>query len=184
MKRHAMLFVLILAGTAWAQGLSGGPYAVYPLDINAGGTYSEAGKYVLIASTGQSGGVGVIAGGPYEASDGFWRGAAGNALLLSYINGVWGSATVDPDQLGYEPNDRVTLTAEPIERMEFRHWLIFDPNHRGDANYAAVDANNPTSVLMDDDREVTAVFKCGEGPWGAFLPMIVIGVALLLHRRR
>ena len=40
---------------------------------------------------------------------------------------------------------------------------MFDPNYPDDVNYAAVDANNPISLVMDRDLQVVAVFRCGSG---------------------
>jgi len=83
---------------------------------------------------------------------------------------------VDPNQPIFEPNQPVTLTATPIDGKGFKHWKIYDPNHPGDANHAAVDANSSIAIVMDADREVTAVFKCGGA--GQALPLLMIGVAL------
>ncbi len=81
-----------------------------------------------------------------------------------------------------EPNDPpaypegvpVTLLAAPVGGKSFVEWEIYDPNHPGDPNYMVVDANNPITLVMDQDREVLAVFKCGTGA-GAFLPALLAG---------
>lgn len=87
------------------------------------------------------------------------------ALTMSYILGENGQVYLDP-----EPNDsnlpeyasgtEVLLTAVPIEGKGFKHWWLFDPNHPGDSNHVFADSNNPTTILMDADREVTAIFTC------------------------
>ncbi len=110
-------------------------------------------------------------------------------LGLDVVNEPWGSVEVDPNLPSYyDPNTAVTLTAVPIEGRGFKHWLIDDPNHPGDANHAAMDANNPITLLMDDDRNVTAVFECGSGV-GQALPLLAVaavlfGLAARFMRRR
>jgi len=82
-----------------------------------------------------------------------------------------------------EPNDppaypegvSVTLFAVPVSGKSFVEWEIYDPNHPGDSNYMTLDANNPITLVMDQGREVVAVFKCGSGA-GAFLPVLAGGL--------
>lgn len=97
-----------------------------------------------------------------------------NTLTLSYVNGAFGTVQLDPEPSdpnvpAYAPNTAVTLTAMPNEGRGLRHWELYDPNHPGDANYAVIDANNPIVLVMNANREVTAVFKCGSGMAGAIL---------------
>ncbi|MBI4717014.1 MAG: hypothetical protein HY763_04360 [Planctomycetes bacterium] len=87
MSRRAVVFGAALLGSAHfampgAFGqLSGGPYTIRPLDVNAGGTTSTGGPYSISASTGQAGGVGTITAQPlpgpplYQFDDGFWSAA-------------------------------------------------------------------------------------------------------------
>ncbi len=110
------------------------------------------------------------------------------SLTINETNGGWGDVDLDPEPddanlTAYRAGTAVALTALPIEGKSFRHWEVYDPNHPGDANYAAVDTNNPITIVMDTDREVTAVFKCGSGV-GAALPLLVVGVLLMAMRRR
>jgi len=99
-------------------------------------------------------------------------------LTLEVVNPMWGSVDVDPNLPEYtDPNTVVTLTAVPIDGKTFGHWEIYDPNHPGDANYVAIDANDSIVLVMDVDREVIAVFKCGSGV-GQALPLLMIGAAL------
>lgn len=111
-------------------------------------------------------------------------------LTVGAINGQWGQTDLDPppwdaNRPEYPVGTEVELLATPNEQRDFRHWEIYDPNHPGDVNYAVIDTNNPTTVLMDADREVTAVFKCGEG---VIIPHALVGIAglavMLLARRR
>ncbi len=72
---------------------------------------------------------------------------------------AWAEVTVDPNLALYDPNTIVTLTAEDTVGAVFSHWQVYDPNHPGDANYAFPnDSNNPITIIMNADREVTAVF--------------------------
>jgi len=112
-----------------------------------------------------------------------------NKLDLNIVNEPWGSVQVDPNDPNL-PADlhpagiEVTLTATPIEGKGLKHWQIFDPNHPGDANHAAIDANNPITLLMDTDREVTAVFKCGSSIGPLMLVILgVLGLSVWARRR-
>ncbi len=71
----------------------------------------------------------------------------------------WGAVALDPNQATYDPNDTVTLTAEPETGRRLKQWLIYDPLHPDDANYASADANTAISVDMWVDRRVRAVFE-------------------------
>ncbi len=94
------------------------------------------------------------------------------ALRLTVINDLWGAVGVEPNLPGYEDaNTVVTLTALPIQGRYFSHWEIHDPNHPGDANFATIDANNPLEVVMSEDREIVAVFRCGSGA-GQLFPLL------------
>ncbi|MBN1341203.1 MAG: hypothetical protein JXQ73_00910 [Phycisphaerae bacterium] len=111
-------------------------------------------------------------------------------LTLNIVNELWGSVSIDPppddaNTLQFDTGTEVTLTAEPVEGREFRHWEIFDPNHAGDANHAVLDSNEALTLVLDTDREVTAVFKCGSGA-GQALPLLVIGLSIFgfVMRRR
>jgi hypothetical protein len=98
-------------------------------------------------------------------------------LTLNVVNGDLGYVDVDPNQPEYEPDQPVTLTAVPDPDSRFSHWRIYDPNTPGDPNYAK-DGNNPITLSMTADREVTAVFKCGGGAAHG-LPLAALGLVLL-----
>jgi len=104
------------------------------------------------------------------------------ALDLEIINGEWGDVVVEPDAPSYAVGTPVTLTAEPIPGKAFKHWMVLDPNHPGDANYLVIDGNDTTTIVMNADRQVTAVFKCGAG--SLMLPMLMVGMALWAMRGR
>lgn len=108
-------------------------------------------------------------------------------LTVGVVNPQWGRVVeLDPNWPRYfEPNDVVTLTAEPIANRQLRHWQIFDPNYPGDDNYAVTDTNNPLILLMNRDHEVVAVFKCGStAPLPILLAAVALGMAGLAARRR
>jgi len=109
-------------------------------------------------------------------------------LTIGYVNPSWGHVELAP-----EPNDAnlpeyparstVTLTAVPNGGKAFTQWRIYDPNYPGDGNYAVVDANDSITIVMDANREVTAVFKCGSGVGiGPPLSLIGLGVCGLVFR--
>ncbi len=109
----------------------------------------------------------------------------GRTLALTTVNESWGTVTVEPNLPLYEPGAAVTLEAAPNADKRFDHWEIYDPNHPGDANHAVIDSNASIAIVMMADREVTAVFACGET--GAAMPlacgMLLLGAALTLRRR-
>ncbi len=96
-------------------------------------------------------------------------------LTLGLTNRPWGTVDVDPNQVVYEPNQTVTLTACPIPSKSFKYWEVYDPNHPGDANYVALDTNDVLTLVMDADWEVTAVFECGSSGI-----LLLLGVGLLM----
>jgi hypothetical protein len=104
-----------------------------------------------------------------------WNGVT---LRLNVTNDFWGQVHLSPDSQdpnlpAYPMGTEVTLTATPAAGREFGGWLIYDPNHPGDANCATVDANNCITITMDGNREVTASFRCGEHP-GQFIPLALV----------
>lgn len=111
-------------------------------------------------------------------------------LTLTETNDLSGDVQIDPEP--YDANNilflegtEVTLTAFPIEGRSFRHWQIFDPNYPDDPNYATIDANVSTTIVMDTDMHVDAAFQCGSGA-GPLLPMtlVLLGLVGALGRRR
>ena len=109
-------------------------------------------------------------------------------LTVQVVNEPWGNVELVPEPNdanlpGYPFGTAVTLTAIPITGRAFGRWEIYDPNHPGDANYVVVDSNNPIAIVMSADREVTAVFKCGEGAGVMLLPLIGAVLVAFLHRR-
>ncbi|MCC5940047.1 MAG: DUF3494 domain-containing protein [Balneolaceae bacterium] len=62
-----------------------------------------------------------------------------------------GSVNIDPDQQSYDDGDEVVLTATPDDGYEFSSWS-------GDAS----GSDNPLTVIMDDDKEITANFSADE----------------------
>ena len=114
----------------------------------------------------------------YECTEGPYY-----SLALSIINGSWGITNADPNWPNYPSGKPVTLTATPVEGKAFKHWVVYDPNYPGDANHAVLDSNNPITIVMMADREVTAVFKCGSSV-GPLLPLVGgLGMLLLVKRR-
>lgn len=102
------------------------------------------------------------------------------SLTLTETNAEWGDVEVnppptDPLVMTFPEGTAVTLTAQPIEGKEFRQWEIFDPNHPVDANHATIDANAVTTIVLDEDTHVNAVWKCGSG----MTPLLLVLLGLL-----
>lgn len=107
----------------------------------------------------------------------------GRTLTLDVVNESWGTVAAEPNLPLYLPGAPVTLTATPIEGKSFVRWTIYDPNYPDDANYATVDANLTTAIVMNTDMQVQATFKCGSGV-SEMLPLLVFGLALLAFASR
>ncbi len=93
-------------------------------------------------------------------------------------------APADPNAPTYPLNEEVTLSVSPTADKEFQHWEIYDPNHPGDANYAAIDSNTSIRIVMMADREVTAVFNCGCVVTPMFAATLGMMACLAAVRRR
>jgi len=108
-------------------------------------------------------------------------------LTVSIVNPTMGTVELDPipedpENPEYIEGTEVTLEAVVIDDDEFSRWVIYDPNFPGDDNYATEDFNNPISLVMDADWEVTAIFKCGSAK--AFFPLAVCGLMSIVFLRR
>jgi len=111
-------------------------------------------------------------------------------LEITERHKTYGEVLVDPEpndlkDIWFEEGTSVTLTAVPRGVKKLKEWWIYDPNFLDDANYADKDTNTVTTFVMESDRHVKAVWKCGGG--GAGLPLLVVGAALCTlasHRRR
>ncbi|MBN1345349.1 MAG: hypothetical protein JXQ73_21835 [Phycisphaerae bacterium] len=108
-----------------------------------------------------------------------------HTLTVTEINETWGTVLIQPDLSRYLFGSEVTLVAQAVEGKRLRQWQIFDPNFPGDANHAEIDTNTTTTVVVDDDREVQAVWKCGSGVDAALplLPMMGMALVVLAFRR-
>jgi hypothetical protein len=113
------------------------------------------------------------------------------SLTLTTVNPTWGQVLLDP-----EPNDAndpnlsvyplgtaLTLTAAPVAGKAFSQWTLYDPNHPGDANFAAADTNAVLHLEMDTNRQVEAAFKCGGGEV-VLVPVLPVTLGLLGWRIR
>ncbi|MBN1343477.1 MAG: S8 family serine peptidase [Phycisphaerae bacterium] len=105
-------------------------------------------------------------------------------LTVTEIPDKDGDVDVSPPGPYYAAGTQVSLDADPDPFYHFDHWLIYDQNHPGDANYADVATGNPLVLTMNRDYEVDAYFECGAGA-GQMLPMLIVGLmisALRFHR--
>jgi hypothetical protein len=106
-------------------------------------------------------------------------------LTLASTDPNLGTVRAEPDLPNYPDGMSVTLTASPHPGEHFDYWRHFDPNYPGDVNCADRDDNNPTTVVMDRDREVLAIW-CGTGS-GSLVPLTalgILGIARFVRRRR
>jgi predicted phosphodiesterase len=103
-------------------------------------------------------------------------------LSVTVNDKSWGDVDLDPapsdaNRPVYVTGTEVTLTAQPDPDRGFKHWKIYNPNNPDDANRTILDANLSTRIMMDADREVRAVFKCGGGE-ARMTPFLVLGAAM------
>jgi len=127
-----------------------------------------------------------------------------HTLDLTVVKPQFGSVAIDPDLLDdcnnidpnvWDPTDwtalrrytnetAVVLTAEPLSGKMLKKWVIYDPNHPGDANYTSEDTNTVLYLTMDADWEIEATFKCGSSSALPPIAMVLLGLTLTLIIRR
>mgnify|MGYP000561554796 CR=1 FL=1 len=110
------------------------------------------------------------------------------SLTVTIVNDLWGDVVLDPEPTDpnapeYPAGIRVTLRAVPVPDKAFKYWTLYDPNHPDDANYAVLDANTVTTVLMDTDREVEAAFSCGSSTMPLLTLFLPLAAAVRIRRR-
>lgn len=110
------------------------------------------------------------------------------SLTLTETNPEYGQVVVEPEQLDannleFHEGTPVTLTAVAVEGKHFQRWEVFDPNYPGDANHATIDTNATLAFVIDEDTSVNAVWGCGNGGAGLFLPLSLAALALLSRRK-
>lgn len=169
----------ILWGTAWVWDHASGMRDLSTLLDGTGSGWSGFIVYGINNS-------GQIVGSAWK--DGHQHGVllmpSSYALSITVVNPSWGQVRVEPDSPNYPPNTVVTLSATPIEGKTFKHWQLYDPSYPGDSNYAVPDSNLSTTIVMDADRQVTAVFKCGSGPVSLVVPLVLGVLSLFVLARR
>jgi len=93
-----------------------------------------------------------------------------HTLGLYIVNDNYGEIEVVPNLPNYPSGMEVTLAAYPHYTKHFLEWREYDPNDNIDPNdsnylnnpdYYTVDANNPMTLVRDQDRLLIGVFKCG-----------------------
>jgi hypothetical protein len=95
-------------------------------------------------------------------------------------------APYDPNFPQYADGTPVELTAVPEPNKGFKWWKIYDPNHPGDGNHVVKDTNTQTTIIMNADYDVTAVFTCSSGSSEVLLllPLMLAMLAILAAARR
>ena len=96
-------------------------------------------------------------------------------LNLTVVGDDKGQVLVEPNDMYYEPNAVVTLTALPNAAQGFFGWQGDVPP--GQEHY------NPLTITMDADKDITATFRCGLGTV-PMLPMILSMLGLHVAVRR
>ncbi len=105
------------------------------------------------------------------------------ALDLTVVNETLGTVRVEPNLTAYPQGACIRLTAEPNQGKAFGQWDIYDSNHPGDANYAVSDPNISIQIVMDSEREITAVFRCSNGVGTLLAPLLgMLGLGVLTRR--
>ncbi len=129
-----------------------------------------------------------------------------HTLDLTVSNTHMGTVTIDPDLLadannidpndydppnspGYDARRRYTdgtpivLVARANQGKSFKGWVIYDPNHPGDANHITQDANAILYLTMDADWQIEAAFKCGGGvPPFVAIALLALGLGAMIRR--
>ncbi len=76
-----------------------------------------------------------------------------------------------------------TLTADRPTGKDLDTWRLYDPNYqidpcdpaqRDDPNVFETDPNLTVTVVMNQDRQIAAVFECGTG-LEPFIPLLGVG---------
>ncbi len=96
-------------------------------------------------------------------------------LSIEYVNGSLGRVQVEPNSNTFAPGALVTLLAVPNPNRRFSQW-------QGDVPVGH-DLDNPLTLVMDQDRVVTAVFACGTGEAMAALPLLLVALLIGPIRR-
>lgn len=78
----------------------------------------------------------------------------------------------------------MTLTASTGVGMHFAHWEVYDSNHPHDVNHAVIDGNNPLTIVMNADREIVAVYACGNDTILELMLLGIGGLAIAVAIRR
>jgi hypothetical protein len=111
-----------------------------------------------------------------------------------FLGNTYGYVEQTPNLPSYPNGMEVTLTAIPQGGKHFEQWyhydvnVPFDANHWDDPNYNTftTDANNPITVVMDQNRLIVANFECGSGMVSmvATATVAIFGGLWLMRRRR
>lgn len=126
--------------------LTGGPYAIKPIDVNAGGTTSTGGPYSISASTGQSGGVETLVADPVPAPP-----------LYQFDDGFWSTVLALPPSPPIEPT-------APNDRQKNR-YISFAPGNAGNTIAFRVDKiTTPTGSCWVDTPGAMGNAKCVAAP--------------------
>jgi hypothetical protein len=85
-KYIGLTAIMLLSSGAFMAGTYSDSYVLLPLDLNGGGTQSQAAGYTSISSTAQFGATGFRTGGPYSAHLGYIPPMMVNAAKCLYAD--------------------------------------------------------------------------------------------------
>ena len=104
-------------------------------------------------------------------------GDACHTLTVNYDDGM---AEVDivPDLSCYPDGQEVTLSVTCYDRVACDGWLVYDPNHPGDWNYAVDYPGEELTLIMDGDYEVECMLRYLSCGVGTGMPLLIIAAAL------
>ena len=125
----------VILGPFQTSGIGGLLVSYTPTDF---GTYE-----VLLNYPGE-----IIDNNTYLASSGTTTFDVGYSLLAWAIPSAGGSVSKNPDQISYDANSSVTLTAIPSDGYVFDHWS-------GDLS----GTTNPNTIIMTGNKWVNATFN-------------------------
>lgn len=100
-------------------------------------------------------------------------------LTIDVVNPTFGTVTTNPEGPEVFTGSTVTITAYPDvgNSKLFSHW-------EGDVP-AGHETDNPLTIVMDSDKQITAVFKCGEtGPAVVMMMTLTLTGLLVVSRLR
>ncbi len=90
-----------------------------------------------------------------------------NPILCTLTETIQGKGTIEPAGGPYQMGEKVAVMAIPNTGRVFSHW-----------EQDLTGTDNPTTLTMDSDKNIKAVFTEQHGPWCGWLALILIPALL------